>query len=261
MMRTQKFAIKDIYVPVKRRTTLNPKTVHDIAESILEVGLKVPILVREDGARFVLVEGLHRLEACKSIGFTEIEASVVQLDDAERELWEIDENLCRADLTELERGEHLLRRKEIYQRKWPATRQGGDRRSEEFQTDNLSVRSFAAVTADKIGATDRDVRRTIRRASKIDEKVRARVRALPEIADSGVELDALANLEPAQQKRAVALFETGQAHGIRAAKKLMRPTTTINQDAARQKRRDAFLRAWKALDDDDRKWARRMMIQ
>ena len=52
-MRTHKLAIKDIYVPVKRRSTLNPKTMHDIAESILEVGLQCPILVRQDGARFV----------------------------------------------------------------------------------------------------------------------------------------------------------------------------------------------------------------
>ncbi|MGB7010806.1 MAG: ParB N-terminal domain-containing protein, partial [Pseudolabrys sp.] len=31
-------------------------------------GQKTPILVREDGARFVLIEGLHRLEAAKSLG-------------------------------------------------------------------------------------------------------------------------------------------------------------------------------------------------
>jgi sulfiredoxin len=30
--------------------------------------LQTPILVRADGARFVLVEGLHRLEAAKALG-------------------------------------------------------------------------------------------------------------------------------------------------------------------------------------------------
>ena len=60
--------IADIYVPVKRRKTLNEESVAALAESILEEGLKAPILVREDGARYVLVEGLHRLEACKSLG-------------------------------------------------------------------------------------------------------------------------------------------------------------------------------------------------
>jgi len=78
MMRTHKLAIKDIYVPVKRRQTLNPKTVHELAESILEVGQETPILVRADGARFVLVEGLHRLEACKQLGEETILGWLVQ---------------------------------------------------------------------------------------------------------------------------------------------------------------------------------------
>ena len=68
MMRREKFAIASIYVPVKRRTTLKPETVRQIAESMLEVGQQVPIQVRRDGDRFVLVEGLHRLEACKALG-------------------------------------------------------------------------------------------------------------------------------------------------------------------------------------------------
>jgi ParB-like chromosome segregation protein Spo0J len=72
MMKRQPFPIADIYVPVKRRATLNPKTVDDIAESILQVGHRTPILVRRDGDRFVLVEGLHRLEACKKLGETTI---------------------------------------------------------------------------------------------------------------------------------------------------------------------------------------------
>jgi sulfiredoxin len=78
MLKRQTFPIADIYVPVKRRSTLNPATVREIAESILEVGLQSPILVRQDGQRFVLVEGLHRLEACKELGETTIAAFLVQ---------------------------------------------------------------------------------------------------------------------------------------------------------------------------------------
>jgi len=65
MMRQEKFAIADIYVPIKRRPTLKPETV---AQSMLEVGQQAPILVRRDGGRFVLVHGLHRLEACGALG-------------------------------------------------------------------------------------------------------------------------------------------------------------------------------------------------
>jgi uncharacterized ParB-like nuclease family protein len=68
MMRREKFAIANIYVPVKRRATLKPETVQEIARSILEVGRQAPILVRRDGDRLVLVHGLHRLEACKALG-------------------------------------------------------------------------------------------------------------------------------------------------------------------------------------------------
>ena len=66
--------IDNIYVPVKRRQTLVDKTVSALAENILEEGLKTPILIRPDGDRFVLVEGLHRLEACRLLGEETIDA-------------------------------------------------------------------------------------------------------------------------------------------------------------------------------------------
>jgi sulfiredoxin len=68
----------NIYVPVKRRATLDPKKAQEIAESILQIGQQSPILVRQDGDRFVLVEGLHRLEACKQLGEQTILGYLVQ---------------------------------------------------------------------------------------------------------------------------------------------------------------------------------------
>lgn len=68
MMKRETFAIADIYVPTKRRATLDRKRVDEIAASMLDNGQQTPILVRPDGARFVLVEGLHRLEAAKALG-------------------------------------------------------------------------------------------------------------------------------------------------------------------------------------------------
>jgi hypothetical protein len=64
----ESFPIDKIYVPVKRRKALKPEVVQEIAQSILEIGQQAPILVRPDEDRFVLVEGLHRLEACKALG-------------------------------------------------------------------------------------------------------------------------------------------------------------------------------------------------
>lgn len=70
--------LDDIYVPVKRRKTLNMQVVAELAESILEKGQQVPILLRRDHDRYVLVEGLHRLEACRALGELEIQGMIVQ---------------------------------------------------------------------------------------------------------------------------------------------------------------------------------------
>ena len=78
MMKREKFAIADIYVPIKRRATLKPATVQELVQSILETGQQSPVLVRRDGNRFVLVEGLHRLEACKALGEQTIVGYLVQ---------------------------------------------------------------------------------------------------------------------------------------------------------------------------------------
>jgi sulfiredoxin len=78
MMKRETLAIAKIYVPAKRRATLNPQKAQEIAESMLQVGQQTPILVRKDGDRFVLVEGLHRLEACKQLGEQTILGYLVQ---------------------------------------------------------------------------------------------------------------------------------------------------------------------------------------
>jgi sulfiredoxin len=68
MLKRENFPVAKIYVPTERRKTLDRKRVDEIANSMLENGPQLPILVRADGARFVLVEGLHRLEAAKALG-------------------------------------------------------------------------------------------------------------------------------------------------------------------------------------------------
>jgi ParB-like chromosome segregation protein Spo0J len=78
MMKRETFAIASIYIPQGRRATLDPVKVHALAASILDDGLKMPILLRPDGTRYVLVEGLHRLEACRALGETTIDGYLVQ---------------------------------------------------------------------------------------------------------------------------------------------------------------------------------------
>jgi sulfiredoxin len=78
MMKRETLSIADIYVPVKRRATLDPDKARQIAESIMQSGQQTPILVRRDGQRFVLIEGLHRLEACRQLGEQTIFVYIVQ---------------------------------------------------------------------------------------------------------------------------------------------------------------------------------------
>lgn len=69
--------IAEIYVPAGRKGDVKPEVVAELAESILEEGLKVPISVRQGDGRYVLVSGLQRLEACKALGEETITAIVV----------------------------------------------------------------------------------------------------------------------------------------------------------------------------------------
>jgi ParB-like chromosome segregation protein Spo0J len=78
MLIARKVVIDEIYIPVGRRNTLHPETVRLLAEDILENGLKAPIRVRHDGKRYILVEGLHRMEAMKWLGDVDIDAYLVQ---------------------------------------------------------------------------------------------------------------------------------------------------------------------------------------
>ena len=86
MMERLTFEIARIHVPVKRAKILDPAKVETLAEDMLENGQTTPISVRADkkaamkdgGERYVLVEGMHRLEALKALGETTVTGFLVQ---------------------------------------------------------------------------------------------------------------------------------------------------------------------------------------
>ena len=88
-------------VPVARQT------VEMLMESMKEVGLLNPIHVYFDGEGVLdnahLVCGRHRLEAARRLGWNWILGVEITADEIDRELVEIDENLIRAELSELDR--------------------------------------------------------------------------------------------------------------------------------------------------------------
>ena len=78
MLKKEMISIAAIRVPVKRKKTLEADKVLTLAEDILENGQLTPIRVRADGDGFVLIEGLHRLEALGALGEETIECSRVR---------------------------------------------------------------------------------------------------------------------------------------------------------------------------------------
>ena len=198
--------INEITVNSHRRKA-SKDDIQKLADSIAEVGMMNPITVDADRN---LIAGLHRLEAAKQLGWSEIECTVCELDKLHAELAEIDENYIRANLTPLETSQLLLRRKEIYETIHPETKAGaaqgnGLKRSTENDdlADNLSARSksFAQDAAEKLGVDERTVRRKVKIAKDLTPKVQQI------IEESGVKvtqqnLDKLSRLEPEQQKEA-----------------------------------------------------------
>ena len=86
MSKAESLPIDKIRVPTKSRKTLEPGRVQTIAESMLDIGQQTPISIRLDGDRLVLVEGLHRLEACKALGETTIIGVVVSAELAQHRM-------------------------------------------------------------------------------------------------------------------------------------------------------------------------------
>jgi hypothetical protein len=76
-----------------------------LADSIASLGLRMPITVLpvDDEGRYPLVAGGNRVEACRLLGHSEI-AAEVETDRLTAQLWEVAENLHRADLTAAQRA-------------------------------------------------------------------------------------------------------------------------------------------------------------
>lgn len=183
------------------------KRVAALQESIKEVGLLNPITVyRSSVVRagqsvegFGLVAGMHRLRACQNLGWTEIPAVIVDLDEHQRVIAECDENLCVAELSPSDRAVFTAKRKEAYLALHPETghgtpsvsRQVGDTR------DRAETPRFTADTAAKTGQSERAVQRDAERGEKVCPQALHLVRGTS--LDTGAYLDKIKTLQPQDQ--------------------------------------------------------------
>lgn len=222
-----------------------------LAVSMAERGLGSPIWVRRDKAGFGLIAGAHRTAAAKRLGWTAIKALIFEVDALEARMMEIDENLFRRDLSELDRAISLAERKRLYEARHPEARRGGDRRSDQSRKSETSndgddealIPGFARDTAKKLGINKSTVFRSIAR-TKIDKDVR-RLIATTWIATKGAALDALARLPEADQMAAAELMlEDGGPRTVSDALARLKGQTAPQKDVAGAEF-TALIKAWR----------------
>ena len=188
-----------------RLRDLDPAQVKALAESIEEVGMLNPITVYpreiirngQPVEGYGLVAGAHRLEAVKSLGWQEVPAIVVDLDDHDRVIAECDENLCGSKLTASEQAMFTAKRKDAYLAKHPETAHGGDRKSNPQDEDLNRAPSFANATAERTGVSRQTVERNAERGEKVTPAALAMVKGTS--LDTGAFLDKLKKIKPENQ--------------------------------------------------------------
>ena len=166
--------ITEIKIIPGRREAV-PSHIAELAKSIADVGLLNPITINEDRT---LIAGLHRLEAAKLLNWTEIDCTICDIDSTRAELAEIDENVIRQPLSDMELNRALTRRKELYEALHPETiarNRPGHVSNHQGSSDKLPseprVKSFVEDTAEKLGVSTRTIERHLYLAEHLTPKV------------------------------------------------------------------------------------------
>lgn len=201
--------ISDVKINPGRRDT-QQRNVEELARSISAVGLMNPITVTQDNT---LIAGLHRLEAAKLLGWTEIECTVMGMDDVQAELAEIDENIVRTRLNRQELCEQLLRRKEIYETLHPEARHGmrNGQTAKNANLASLETKSFAEDTAEKTGMSKRAVSRLVQIANNLTGDARRIIEAHDMTQDTALKLSRLSRDE---QLEAASMLAAGTMQSV-----------------------------------------------
>lgn len=232
---TEKLFVDDVTV-LDRHRPVDAAAVKVLAASIEQIGLRTPITIRSPSeSECYLVAGRHRLEAARLLGWDKIECFVLDCSEDEAEMWEISENLHRAELTVVQRSEQVARWVEL-----------ADKVSAQVAPKPQGGRP---ESGDRKAARDLNLDRTeVQRAVKIasltpEAKEVAAERGLD---DNQSALLAAAKVEPERQ-----------AEFLR--ERPVRPPSNYPQDNAERsiKWRRSFERVWNdAPSPEDREWAK-----
>lgn len=245
MTNPERLAPGDIVIGNRLRG-LDREAVDGLKKSIIRIGIKMPISVRHVDDRWELVAGYHRLQAAIELGLDTVPVRVETGDETDARLWEIGENLYRADLTVLERDQQIAEWKRLVEKRDGRNSPIGDDGSSATEPTNDTAedqkpaqvapvskggrghQGGVRAAARELGVDRDQVRRAETRVNKIAPDVQDRIKATRKIANTGVELDALASLSEEQQRQATSMVERGEAQSVREAKSVLTGSPDAN---------------------------------
>ncbi|HQU16666.1 MAG TPA: ParB N-terminal domain-containing protein [Gammaproteobacteria bacterium] len=193
----------DMIDDTDRLRPVDPAWARVIAASIEEQGQITPIdvAVADRDGRHKLIAGAHRMQAVRILGRRTIQAIVSDVSAEQAQLREIDENLARADLNDLDRAIFLGRRKEIYEALHPVTKHGKSSKKDKV-ANSATILRFTLDTARLTKQSERTIQQLVHRYKHLAPSVRERLRGTW-LAQVGTELDAIARLTHAEQETVV----------------------------------------------------------
>lgn len=222
--------IADIVEEHAAPRVVDAANVKRLSDSMKEIGLQTPIVVvtvrfekdtrgHMDRAIYSVISGRHRFQAAKLLGWQEIECLEFNRsqfienlpEDAQlhlwQELWSIDENLMRTDLTEGEMAVQSTRRKQIYETLHPETKLGENQHTRVRQFGEPTAERFTKATADATGKSERAIQRAVQRGEALGDDAAL---VIGTSLDKGVELDALAKMDEAERRPLIERAASGE---------------------------------------------------
>ncbi|HEY7109313.1 MAG TPA: ParB/RepB/Spo0J family partition protein [Nitrososphaeraceae archaeon] len=103
-------------VPSAISLRVTQSAIEGLIQSIKDIGLLQPLVVRTKNDRFEIVAGNRRYHACKSLGYRRVSCHILELSDKEAYEVSVIENLQRHTLSPLEEG--LAFRRYTYEMGW-----------------------------------------------------------------------------------------------------------------------------------------------
>ena len=95
-------SIDDIVVEEQVRKDFGENEISELAESIKQVGIINPPVVRKKDGSYVIIDGERRLRACKLLGMDKVLCSVKDIKEEDIHAAQIIANVHRKDLTDVE---------------------------------------------------------------------------------------------------------------------------------------------------------------